>query len=421
MHRYSFAPLDDIFKRVCAWAHATIEIKIMKKGIHPAYREVVFLDTTSNSKFLTRSTLSSKEKIQWENGQEYPLIKIEISADSHPFYTGKKIFVDTAENTISSSASNRFVGGVPFRTIKTGFKVSKRLFYVNEESIKTWFNGCYTDLTLKRPLNGCRYHKSNTASMNHPFARSILISSTYKNHTPNIIKRSVSQKHEVNPFEWLSFTLKNIPSIKYENIRDLYPHNFKKLTSNRHILGSCGSKENSNHIPNKGSGTLEEQPTAEALERLYREIGIDITNAVSGIGNCLKHKSVLNKRKEEFYKLRSENKNSEKILEKETIDRKLEELKEGLKQIQEEFSTKISLLSLQNPKIKPSQKYLDFHGFKMLKIWREAEETTEEYCCRSAYWGAVHPAIGVKLSVFDVLEVHQSVFYPYAPDELRLA
>jgi large subunit ribosomal protein L31 len=68
----------------------------MKKGIHPHYKEVVFLDTSSDFKFLTRSTLDTKETIKWEDGKEYPLIKVEISSASHPFYTGKKIFVDTA-------------------------------------------------------------------------------------------------------------------------------------------------------------------------------------------------------------------------------------------------------------------------------------------------------------------------------------
>jgi large subunit ribosomal protein L31 len=68
----------------------------MKKDIHPKYQEVVFLDTTSNFQFLTRSTLSSKETIKWEDGKEYPLIKVELSSASHPFYTGKKVFVDTA-------------------------------------------------------------------------------------------------------------------------------------------------------------------------------------------------------------------------------------------------------------------------------------------------------------------------------------
>ncbi len=68
----------------------------MKKDIHPKYQEVVFLDTQSNHKFLTKSTMTSKEKIKMDDGKEYPLIKIEVSSASHPFYTGKKIFVDTA-------------------------------------------------------------------------------------------------------------------------------------------------------------------------------------------------------------------------------------------------------------------------------------------------------------------------------------
>ena len=68
----------------------------MRKDIHPAYKKVVFLDTASDTKFLTRSTMEGKETIQWEDGKEYPLIKVEISAASHPFYTGKNIFVDTA-------------------------------------------------------------------------------------------------------------------------------------------------------------------------------------------------------------------------------------------------------------------------------------------------------------------------------------
>ena len=68
----------------------------MKAGIHPDYKEVVFLDTSSDFKFITRSTMTSEETIKWEDGNEYPLIKIEVSSASHPFYTGKKMFVDTA-------------------------------------------------------------------------------------------------------------------------------------------------------------------------------------------------------------------------------------------------------------------------------------------------------------------------------------
>ena len=73
-----------------------IRTKKMKKEIHPEYKEVVFLDTSSDFKFLTKSTVTSKETIKWEDGKEYPLVKVEVSSASHPFYTGKKLFVDTA-------------------------------------------------------------------------------------------------------------------------------------------------------------------------------------------------------------------------------------------------------------------------------------------------------------------------------------
>ena len=68
----------------------------MKKDIHPEYREVVFQDAGADFAFLTRSCIHSKETIKWEDGNEYPLIKIEVSSASHPFYTGKNIFLDTA-------------------------------------------------------------------------------------------------------------------------------------------------------------------------------------------------------------------------------------------------------------------------------------------------------------------------------------
>lgn len=69
---------------------------VMKQGIHPEYREVVFLDTTSEVKFITRSTVKTSDTIKMEDGNTYPLVKIEVSSASHPFYTGKKVFVDTA-------------------------------------------------------------------------------------------------------------------------------------------------------------------------------------------------------------------------------------------------------------------------------------------------------------------------------------
>ncbi|GIU84422.1 MAG: hypothetical protein KatS3mg008_1197 [Acidimicrobiales bacterium] len=68
----------------------------MKKDIHPEYRPVVFLDTSSGEKFLTRSTIRCKETIVWEDGNEYPLARVEISAASHPFFTGQMQIVDTA-------------------------------------------------------------------------------------------------------------------------------------------------------------------------------------------------------------------------------------------------------------------------------------------------------------------------------------
>lgn len=68
----------------------------MKKGIHPEYRPVVFQDTSCDFKILTRSTIKSSETIKWEDGNTYPLIKLEISSGSHPFFTGKQKLVDTA-------------------------------------------------------------------------------------------------------------------------------------------------------------------------------------------------------------------------------------------------------------------------------------------------------------------------------------
>ncbi|WP_126972786.1 type B 50S ribosomal protein L31 [Gynurincola endophyticus] len=69
----------------------------MKKGIHPdSYRFVVFKDMSNGETFLSRSSAATKETISWEDGNEYPLIKLEISSTSHPFYTGQNVLVDTA-------------------------------------------------------------------------------------------------------------------------------------------------------------------------------------------------------------------------------------------------------------------------------------------------------------------------------------
>ena len=67
----------------------------MKKDIHPDYRQVVFMDTTTGYQFLSGSTKHSNETVEFE-GETYPLVKLEISNTSHPFYTGKSKLVDTA-------------------------------------------------------------------------------------------------------------------------------------------------------------------------------------------------------------------------------------------------------------------------------------------------------------------------------------
>ncbi|MDX2250396.1 MAG: type B 50S ribosomal protein L31 [Bacteroidia bacterium] len=68
----------------------------MKKDIHPEYREVIFKDISTDFSFKTRSTVKTRETITWDDGQEYPLVKLDITSDSHPFFTGKQKLVDTA-------------------------------------------------------------------------------------------------------------------------------------------------------------------------------------------------------------------------------------------------------------------------------------------------------------------------------------
>ena len=69
----------------------------MKQGIHPSnYRFVVFKDMSNGTSFLSKSTANTKETIVWEDGKEYPVVILEISNTSHPFYTGKNVLVDTA-------------------------------------------------------------------------------------------------------------------------------------------------------------------------------------------------------------------------------------------------------------------------------------------------------------------------------------
>ena len=67
----------------------------MKADIHPTYEAVVFRDLASGVAFLTRSTATSNKTIEWEDGNSYPVFDVEISSESHPFYTGKQKIVDT--------------------------------------------------------------------------------------------------------------------------------------------------------------------------------------------------------------------------------------------------------------------------------------------------------------------------------------
>jgi large subunit ribosomal protein L31 len=67
----------------------------MKAEIHPEYREVVFQDVSSDFSIKTRSTIQTRDTIKWEDGNEYPLVKVEVSSKSHPFYTGQHKIVDS--------------------------------------------------------------------------------------------------------------------------------------------------------------------------------------------------------------------------------------------------------------------------------------------------------------------------------------
>ncbi len=69
----------------------------MKKDIHPRnYRQVIFVDNASGERFLLYSTIETEQTDKWEDGKEYPMVNVEISSASHPFYTGVKTTIDTA-------------------------------------------------------------------------------------------------------------------------------------------------------------------------------------------------------------------------------------------------------------------------------------------------------------------------------------
>ena len=76
----------------------------MKAEIHPDYNLVLFRDLASGKVFLTRSTMTSDKTEKWEDGNEYPIVEVEISSESHPFYTGKQRIMDSAGRVESFNA-----------------------------------------------------------------------------------------------------------------------------------------------------------------------------------------------------------------------------------------------------------------------------------------------------------------------------
>ena len=83
----------------------------MKSDIHPQYAPVVFRDLASGATFLTRSTTSSSKTIEWEDGTVYPVIDVEISSESHPFYTGKQRIMDSAGRVEKFNTRYKGFGG----------------------------------------------------------------------------------------------------------------------------------------------------------------------------------------------------------------------------------------------------------------------------------------------------------------------
>lgn len=98
----------------------------MKQNIHPEYRPVVFMDTTTGYKFLSGSTKASDETVEFE-GATYPLVRVEISSDSHPFYTGRQKF------TQADGRVDRFNKNTVSQNNKPHFTTEKT------NSFKSWF------------------------------------------------------------------------------------------------------------------------------------------------------------------------------------------------------------------------------------------------------------------------------------------
>lgn len=101
----------------------------MKKNLHPLYRTVVFQDVSAGKGFITRSAVQAKDTVTWEDGKKYPLVKLDISAFSHPFYTGQQKVLDTAGRI--DRFKKRFVVSDGKTIARKGVKTtSKRLVHV---------------------------------------------------------------------------------------------------------------------------------------------------------------------------------------------------------------------------------------------------------------------------------------------------
>jgi large subunit ribosomal protein L31 len=97
----------------------------MKKETHPEYRDTIFLDDSSGARFLIGSTMVSKETDKWEDGKEYPVIHVEISSASHPFYTGQEKVLDTAGRVEKFKARQKAATGGSHKAKKQISKASK--------------------------------------------------------------------------------------------------------------------------------------------------------------------------------------------------------------------------------------------------------------------------------------------------------
>ncbi len=119
----------------------------MKENIHPDYHPVVFMDSTTGFKFLSGSTKTSQETVEWEDGNTYPVIRVEVTSDSHPFYTGRQKFTQADgrvdrfnKNTVSKTQTLRnnsnLVRTLVYQRFRDVFLLGGHLFFVLECHLK---------------------------------------------------------------------------------------------------------------------------------------------------------------------------------------------------------------------------------------------------------------------------------------------